>query len=88
MIPVHKRGLDAPYAEQFFGDRLAVSECEGADHGILIWHKCPTEEGWIAAGVGLHTRTGGLANLTLRASLLFECCGMHGYLTDGVWQDC
>lgn len=63
---------------------------------LLVWHDCakilgpgtvaPGERhGWRPAGVGLHTVTQ-VEPLTLVASLYWpDCCGLHGWITDGVW---
>lgn len=56
----------------------------GGQH--LIWHWC-TGRGqarWALAGTGNHT----LVNrdpLHLEPSLLWPCCGRHGFIRDGRW---
>lgn len=70
--------------------------CSQDSAHLLVWHDCglilgagadaPGERyGWRAAGVGLHTVTQ-VEPLTLVASLYWpECCGLHGWITDGRW---
>lgn len=65
---------------------------------IWVWHNCPTplgentvapgeEWGWRPTGVGAHTLVQ-LEPLTLTASLYWpDCCGLHGFITDGWWID-
>lgn len=64
---------------------------------LLLWHRTPGVHEWLAGGVGAHDFPGkkqhelqhaDLATLTLSPSVYWpECCGMHGFLTDGVWRD-
>ena len=35
-----------------------------------------------------HTVTADLATVTVRASVLCEDCGAHGFITDGRWEAC
>lgn len=61
---------------------------------ILVWHWCPRlprlEDApagrWIAAGVATHTLVS-VEPLHLEPSLLWECCGKHGWVRDGAWVD-
>lgn len=64
---------------------------------VLVWHWCtgvaPGEADvveparWAAAGVIKHTRLDGDAkHLHLEPSLLFVCCGMHGFIRNGQWE--
>lgn len=60
----------------------------------MFWHWCPTyagvpEErtvsgGWIAAGTSAHTLVS-REPLHLEPSLLWDCCGTHGFVRDGKW---
>lgn len=60
----------------------------------MFWHWCPTyaalpEEktvtgGWIGAGTSAHTLVS-REPLHLEPSLLWRCCGLHGFVRDGVW---
>jgi hypothetical protein len=60
----------------------------------MFWHWCPTyahepEEktvsgGWIGAGTGAHTLVC-REPLHLEPSLLWRCCGTHGFVRGGVW---
>jgi hypothetical protein len=64
---------------------------------LWIWHKCiqvlserseaPGEEfGWRPSGVGAHTLVQAFP-LTITASVYWPaCCGMHGFITNGVYQ--
>lgn len=85
----HLRGIpEPPGAYTLLGPRVAITRATGATHGLLLWHDCPVEGGWCAADPSLHTMTGTFDNLTLRASVYFpECCGLHGWVTDGKWTD-
>lgn len=63
---------------------------------LWVWHFCtqvlgsesvaPGEEfGWRPGGVRAHTLVQAHP-LTLTASLIWaDCCGLHGYITDGEW---
>lgn len=62
----------------------------------FFWHWCPTyaelpEEktvsgGWIGAGTSAHTLVS-REPLHLEPSLLWQCCGMHGFVREGKWID-
>jgi len=39
---------------------------------------------WVAAGTGKHTLLS-REPLHLEPSLLWSCCGLHGFVRDGVW---
>lgn len=72
-------------------------------NSVLVWHFCtglirieltgPTDISdwyprWIPAGVRAHDFVSGNP-LTISPSIYWpDCCGMHGFLTDGVWADC
>ena len=69
----------------------AVLPVDGTrDNEVLWWHHCGPEGGWVASGLAAHTLTGAVADgsLTIRASLLCEACGKHGFLTDMRFEDC
>lgn len=63
---------------------------------LWVWHDCatPLSEtsvapgepfGWRPTGVGAHTLVAE-SPLTLTASLWWpDCCGLHGFITDGAW---
>lgn len=63
--------------------------------GVLVWHWCtghapgdgPTvDQGrWMAAGVSAHTLVSA-DPLHLEPSLLWGCCGKHGYIRAGRWK--
>lgn len=73
-------------------------DCPHDSAHLLVWHDCalvlgpdsvaPGERfGWRPSGVGLHTVTR-VEPLTLVASLYWpDCCGLHGWITDGRWID-
>jgi hypothetical protein len=55
--------------------------------GVLVWHWCvnnPEGPRWMAAGVAHHTLVS-LDPLHLEPSVLWGCCGKHGYIRDGRW---
>lgn len=62
-----------------------------ADHtptGVLVWHWCagnPEGPRWMAAGVKNHTLVA-VDPLHLEPSLLWDCCGKHGYIRAGRWE--
>lgn len=51
---------------------------------LIIWHWCNIDRYWSACSVTNHTMVS-LFPLHLEASLLFDCCGLHGYIRDGRW---
>jgi hypothetical protein len=54
----------------------------GGQH--LIWHWCTELNEWRLGGTGKHT----LVNrdpLHMEPSLLWPCCGRHGFIRDGQW---
>jgi hypothetical protein len=71
-------------------------ECPKDSSHLMVWHDCskilgpesvaPGERfGWVASGVAAHTVTQ-IEPLTLVASVYWpDCCGLHGFITDGVW---
>jgi hypothetical protein len=60
----------------------------------IFWHRCaaladvPEERTvhgpWRAAGTGAHTLVS-REPLHLEPSLLWNCCGLHGFVRDGTW---
>lgn len=57
---------------------------------IRVEHREPigpdADPGWSLAGTGAHDMPS-RDPLTLSPSLLLsDCCGLHGFLTDGVWR--
>jgi hypothetical protein len=60
----------------------------------IFWHRCaalanvPEEHTvhgpWVAAGTGAHTLVA-RDPLHLEPSLLWNCCGLHGFVRDGQW---
>jgi hypothetical protein len=54
---------------------------------VIVWHWCTAGAGhWAASGTGLHT-VASLDPVHLEPSLLFSCCGVHGFLRGGKWVD-
>ena len=63
---------------------------------LWVWHDCAqilgpesvapgVRFGWRPAGVGLHTLVH-RDPLTITASVYWpDCCGLHGFVTNGVW---
>ncbi|NUR66135.1 MAG: hypothetical protein HOQ47_10270 [Streptomyces sp.] len=63
----------------------------------LFWHWCTSLEGlpadlkvhegcWVAAGTGAHTLVS-REPLHLEPSLLWNCCGLHGWVRNGQWTE-
>ncbi len=60
----------------------------------MFWHRCAALAGtpeertvhgpWVAAGTGAHTLVA-REPLHLEPSLLWKCCGLHGWVRDGQW---
>jgi hypothetical protein len=56
---------------------------------ILVWHWCPATGvtgRWMAADVRGHTLVSS-EPLHLEPSLLWNCCGKHGWIRGGAWSD-
>ena len=85
--------------DHFLGGKTHDADCAHDINHLLIWHLCdghievekrgPVEEGWFpcwrAAGVSLHTLIQEHP-LTITASVYWpECCGLHGFITNGEW---
>ncbi|MFD9564336.1 hypothetical protein [Streptomyces sp. NPDC059994] len=55
-----------------------------------VWHWCPAANGgegrWVAQGTDRHTLVS-REPLHLEPSLLYPCCGLHGFLRAGSWAD-
>ena len=85
-----ERGQPAPVLPcVYFGERVAGTQDSSYDNGVILWHDCEVQGGWVASSHPNHTRHDEprcLDKLTLRASVIWpDCCGMHGFITDGVW---
>lgn len=62
---------------------------------VMVWHWCTAvapgpgevvDNGrWAGSGCGKHTLVN-LIPLHLEPSILFECCGLHGYIRNGRWE--
>ena len=67
---------------------------ESVLRSILVWHWCPRwpqiseapDGKWIAANVAAHDLVS-IDPLHLDPSLLWECCGKHGWVRAGAWSD-
>lgn len=60
--------------------RLAATPAD-----TIVWHWCPANGRWEGAHIGLHTIVS-REPLTITASLYRpDCCGWHGWITDGKW---
>lgn len=81
--------------------RYDRSATEPADvlRSVLMWHWCPkhpllrdepagemVEGRWVAANVAAHDLVS-IDPLHLEPSLLWECCGKHGWVRAGAWTD-
>lgn len=53
---------------------------------VLTWHWCPTVNRWRAATVADHELVA-VQPLHLEPSLLWTCCGKHGWIRGGRWAD-
>lgn len=51
---------------------------------ILVWHWCVANQRYVGQHVGKHTLVS-LEPLHLEPSLLWNCCGKHGFIRDGRW---
>lgn len=49
-----------------------------------FWHWCPPQGRWNGAGTSNHTLVS-REPLHLEPSLLWSCCGTHGFVRDGQW---
>lgn len=89
-------GVGANYAGHDVYWRSAEEYGEAGDvDSILVWHWCPCRpvdpddvDGghWSAAGVADHTLLT-MRPLHLEPSLLWRCCGKHGWIRNGAWTD-
>ncbi len=52
----------------------------------LVWHWCPPLRLWRAARVSAHELVS-VQPLHLEPSLLWNCCGKHGWIRGGGWVD-
>lgn len=52
-----------------------------------FWHWCPPVGRWVAKGTTARFQMASRDPLTLHPSLMWTCCGKHGYMKDGVWLD-
>lgn len=67
---------------------------EVASEVLYVWHWCThpndgaVEPRWVQMGLGLHRVVVGPTGVTIHPSLHFnECCGLHGWITDDIWQN-
>jgi hypothetical protein len=95
------RSIDLPPSAHQIDPLIAYHWTCDEDHVhtidcLYVWHYCrdvlgpntvaPGEEfGWRPAGVGAHTLVQ-QEPLTITASVYWpECCGLHGFITEGKW---
>jgi hypothetical protein len=81
------RGIpDLPCGAQPTGPDTGLSG--NPDRTVLWWHICPTEQGWVAAILSLHTVTGSIdGGATVNPSIQCQACGRHGWINNGIWVD-
>jgi hypothetical protein len=58
---------------------------QGAE-ALWFFHWCPTRERWACAGAAKHDLVAE-EPLHLEPSLLWPCCGKHGWIRNGAWTD-
>jgi hypothetical protein len=56
----------------------------GSLGSVIVWHWCKDGGRWVASGTRNHAVVS-LDPVHLEPSLLFSCCGVHGFLRDGKW---
>ncbi|WP_328934149.1 MULTISPECIES: hypothetical protein [unclassified Streptomyces] len=77
-------------------DKIYYGWLADEDHP-MFWHWCTALEGlpaelkvhegcWIPAGTGAHTVVS-REPLHLEPSLLWNCCGTHGWVRNGQWTE-
>lgn len=94
------RGNPKPPRAHDYNDRLCATVDyllpDGKVRWLLLWHRTPGVHEWLAGTPAAHelsvavedARSEDLADLTAYPSLHWpECCGMHGFLTNGTWRD-
>lgn len=74
-----------------WGDRLGYTMAmynESERLLPLVFHWCVKAQLWLGAGVGNHKAYQDDATklITLTPSLLFDCCGLHGFVIEGQWM--
>jgi hypothetical protein len=57
---------------------------EDGNDNPTIWHWCTDTDRWCAAGTRAHTLVA-VDPLHLYPSLLYPCCGLHGWIQEGKW---
>lgn len=57
---------------------------EDAGNHPTVWHWCTTSQRWQARGTRNHDVLS-LDPLHLEPSLLWNCCGKHGWIRNGEW---
>lgn len=88
---------DGLEADPLGGDVYWTYDPDAADvlRSILTWHWCTRQPGdpddveggrWAAANVAAHDLVS-IDPLHLEPSLLWECCGKHGWVRAGAWTD-
>lgn len=88
------RSLSEPPSEWAGAQRVGISNVyvnlAATPADTIVWHWCPTGGGgdgrarWVGAAIPLHTIVQ-RDPLTITRSLQLDCCGWHGFITDGQW---
>lgn len=58
----------------------------GEDDRPTVWHWCEKGGKWSASRCSLHDLISS-EPLHLEPSVLYVCCGMHGWIRDGRWVE-
>lgn len=68
----------------YYGWPRNISE-ELAEANPHFWHWCTSGGRWVGQGTSDHTLVS-REPLHLEPSLLWNCCGLHGFLREGIWS--
>jgi hypothetical protein len=94
MRTIHLLANPNPTAALDLGDGMRITEDSAGMH--YFEHDCVEIENFdgellrkrIGPNLSPHTRTGLIDRITVRPSILCPDCGLHGFVTDGVWRGC
>lgn len=82
--PVDRHDLGDGMAVTVDGDGMHYFE---HDCAVITWADTGDQtRKRVGPNLSKHTRTGPLPTITIRASILCPDCGLHGFVTDGVWK--
>ena len=56
------------------------------EESLMLWHWCNKRKMWMASGVSNHVMVSNFP-LHLEPALIFECCGLHGFIREGTWAN-